>query len=392
MMTKFWHYLKGWKGIALICYMWLILMAYVIVYVDVSNQVVKERFYIISVAEVILIALMYICPKLLSKAERLSIKPDSVPMTKQEKRKFFLKSWLTAFGIFFVLYIIFYPGAFELDMVRQYRQAAGLINYNDWHPVLHTLFMFTLPLTLSGGWIGSILLFQIIITSASLAYMFLTLAEYGNRKYARVVMIYTLINPASLCAVMFPWKDISFAVFAMLSTICAVRIYFSRGEWLKSWVNILSCIIFLSCTTIFRHNAILFTLPLLLVILIYSGKTQKIFLITGCCAFIIAVRGGLYPYLGVEKPEYRVVESTRAPMTVIANAVYEAPEKLDKDVLDFFDKVTSGHEWKDEYILGAFNSITHVGNANADFLEESGYIKILCMMFKAFRQSFTQGN
>ena len=64
--------------------------------------------------------------------------------------------------IMLLYYFAYYPGGFINDSLSQfYQYFYG--EYNDWHPAFHTLFAFTLPLKLTGGWIGSIVLFQVLI-------------------------------------------------------------------------------------------------------------------------------------------------------------------------------------------------------------------------------------
>ena len=54
------------------------------------------------------------------------------------------------------------PGGFDGDPGTQLRQALSG-QYNDYLPVVHTLLAFRLPLTLTGGWIPSVILFQILL-------------------------------------------------------------------------------------------------------------------------------------------------------------------------------------------------------------------------------------
>ena len=381
-MKKLWSYLKGWRGISLTVYMWMILMSWVIVYININ----RSKHYIFYISEFILITLMFICPHLISWAERQGIIPDSDMVTRFDEMTFFLKSWFAVFIVFFAMYIIFYPGGFSPDSISQYRQAAGIERYSDWHPVLHTLFAFTLPLKLSGGWIGSIVLFQIMLASLAIAYMILTLAKYGNRKYAIIILIYTLINPLTLGIIMYPWKDVTFSIFAMLSMTYAVKIYFSGGKWLCTWKNIVMFVLSVSSATLFRHNAVLFTLPLLFTVLFYADRKRKIILIISCCVFVLMIRNILYPSLGAAKPGYRIVETTLAPMTVIANAVYESPEKIDTEVKDFLYSVVSEDKLEENYITGSFNSVKFKG-INGNAIEEAGYRKIFRMMFRCFREA-----
>lgn len=373
---------KGWRVFFLIAYMWLVLMA---------NALADVRYtryydYAVSLAVFILLGLMYICPKILSFAEKVSINPDIDELTRNDKRKFFMQSFCVSLVVFFIMYVVFYPGGFSPDSIDQYGQAAGFKNYKDWHPVLHTLFVFTLPLKISGGWVGSIVLFQIIIFSLALAYMALTLAELGNKKFAELMLLYIIINPATLNIVMYPWKDVMFAIFAMLSITFAARIHFTGGQWLNSPVKILLFVIIISACTIFRHNAILFTFPLLIIVMIYVNLTRKILLAAGFCAVILLVRGPLYEHLNVEKPGYRVTETTCLPMTIIGNAVLEKPDKLDRDIVEFAYKVAPAEQWRDQYVIGEFNSVKFRG-INRDIIETTGYAKIIGMMLRCFVQA-----
>ena len=363
MVRKFLQYINGWKGIALICYMWLILMDYAVVYIDFTSPEAQKRLYAVSVAEVILIALIYICPRLLRFAESLKIEHSDGAFTQNQKSGLFIRTWAVTFAVLFVMYLIFYPGGFSPDNVSQYAQASGQINYNDWHPVLHTLIFYTLPLKITGGWIGSIVLFQIIIFSSAFAYTICVLAEYGNIKYAKLITIYTLISPASLGFLLFPMKDSAFAIASMLLMTFTARIYFSRGEWINSTKHIILFAVILAAATIFRHNAILFTLPLLFCVIFYARKFRRVLLPVIFIALVLFVKMPLYSSLNVEKPGYRQFETLGIPIAVIAEAADKTPERLDDDIVAFAQ------------------------NLDKDKVEEMGYARILEMSMRCVKAS-----
>ena len=340
--------------------------------------------YIISISEVISLLLLYICPKLLKFAEGLTIHND--PEGKIT-RKFFVESLLISFAVFFSMYIIYYPGAFSPDSISQYTQAAGFVNYSDWHPALHTLFAFTLPLKVTGGWIGSIVLFQIIIFSLALAYMAYTLAEFGNIKYARLFLLYILINPATLGISIYPWKDVSFSVFAMLAMTFAVRVYFSGGEWLNSAKHVIIFVLIISAATIFRHNAILFTLPLLIAVMLYVSSWKKKFLLAaGFLLVIFVIKIPVYSSLGVESPKKRITETTGVLLTIMSNAVKETPNNLKSDVKEFVYSIAPEEILRKYYVTGNFNSIKWRG-ISSDVIEQAGYAKIIYMAFRSLIES-----
>lgn len=254
MVKKFLAYLHGWRGIALTLYMWLILMGWAVMYVDMTSTAMKKRMYFVSVMEMILVIALIVCPRLLRWAEGLTLHPDFGSLTVQERRKFFLRTWLRVFLVFLAVYILFYPGGMNADNVNQYGQALSGC-YHDHHPVFHTLLSFTLPLKLTGGWFGSIALFQIIIFSFSLSYMAYTLYEYGSYLFAKRFLLFLMLNPATLGTAVVPVKDLAFAVASMLMMTFAVRIHFTGGKWLASWQNMVVFVIVAVAATLFRQNA-----------------------------------------------------------------------------------------------------------------------------------------
>ena len=381
-MKKFLAYLKGWRGIALITYMWLAAMAWVIVYVDVTSAELKRRFYIISIAEVVLLAMIYVCPKLLGWTERLNVLPEPEELSPKEKHKIFLKSWLVSFACFFVMYLIFYPGGLNPDNVGQYAQAMGYSGYGDHHPVFQTLFAFTLPLKLTGGWFGSVNLFQLIIFSLALAYMSLVLAEYGGRKYAKYSFLYVLLNPMTLNMSIIPVKDTSFAIAALLLMIFALRTYFTSGKWLKNIPHAIIFLIVLTACTVFRHNAILFTLPMLFAVSVFIRKRYELLMLTCFALMVYAVRFPLYQSLNVNYPKDRNIEILSLPMCVIGNAVKECHEQLDKDVLDFAYSVAPQELWDSTFDLYSGYVSIKFGGGNNRAIEQAGIQKVLTLMFR----------
>lgn len=400
-MKRFMSYIKGWRGISLIMYMWLILMAWAVVYVDVMSVEMRKRFYIVSVAETILLMLIYICPRLLRFAENINITHESI--TKKEKTKIFLRTWLITLGIFLLMYLIFYPGGFSDDNIAQYAQAMGYTRYSDWHPAIHTLITYTLPLKLTGGWAGSINLFQLIIFSLSLAYMACVMSEYANRKYSKRFMWYIMLNPATLSLAITPQKDTMFAVTCMLLLCFGTRIYFTNGKWIQNTLRTSIFIIILTLCTLFRHNAILFTLPLLFAVSLFMTKRRALVILVCFACLLWAVKYPLYESLNVERPGRRQVEMLGLPMSVIGNAVKETPELIDSDIKEFAYTVAPKIIWDEIFnIFIGFNSVEYssgripesererfknIESVNLDAIESAGWRSVLNMALRCFRVS-----
>ena len=145
--------------------------------------------------------------------------------------------------------------------------------------------------------------------------------------------------------------------------------------------------ILLSWTTLFRHNAILFTAPLIVVLALHVDKKTwfKIFAAFAVSMFIIKVP--LYNALSVEKPGNRVVESTGLPLTVIGNVVKVMPNQLGKELSEFAYSIAPQEMWVNRYICGDFTSIKIRGGVDTSAVEKQGCFGMLKLMIKSFRLS-----
>ena len=287
--------------------------------------------------------------------------------------------------VLLVYWLAYYPGGFSVDSFNQYRQVVTH-RYNDWHPVLQTLLAFWLPLTVSGGWTGSVALFQILLFSAALGYCFLVIDRYAGGRYTACAMAFVLGNPQTGSIAMYPWKDVSFAIGAVLLTAYALRTAETHGAWLKKNVNAAAFVIVLVLTTVFRHNALLFTLPLLAVVLLYSSRKRGLALLAAAAVSLFLVQGPLYSALRVESPDKRQIETLGLPMTVIGAAVTYAPEKTDSDILEFAYRIAPQEQWLASFEFGNFNRLKFSLD-NLDVIEEYGAAKILPMMLRCMKSS-----
>ena len=138
--------------------------------------------------------------------------------------------------ILFICFIAYYPGGFGNDSLAQLEQYVSG-QYTDWHPAVQTILVVFIPLRLSVGKIGSIVLLQLIFFSMALGYCFDTIYEYAGRKYLIISMVIVLCNPL-LCFALNVWKDVSFAITVMFAVSFALRIYVTGGRWLDKKRNI----------------------------------------------------------------------------------------------------------------------------------------------------------
>ena len=323
---------------------------------------------------------------LFRKLSPLHLEPAPAPLNQKQERIWFLCFFIAALLCMLPWYLLYYPGWFTGDSEWQMSQALSH-HYNDWHPALQTFLTFTLPLFLTGGWKGSVVLFQIAEYALALAYMCTTFLKYGNRKYALASLILIALNPLTGAIVKQPWKDVTLAIFSVLLMSYALRIFYDP-LWLKKRAHILLVAAVFAAGTIVRHNAVLFTAPLLLGILFLADRNAvRIRLLAAALVLFVLIKGPFYSLLGVDDPGRRSIETLGLPMTVIGNVVKQDPGSLDDETLAFAYSVAAPEDWERYYFTGDFNSIKFTDACNTQPVNDAGPVRVLGYMLRCFRAS-----
>ncbi len=379
-VIKVWNYLERFNG--------LLAILYFIVSFQVSliaGSYFSTGYVALSTAIVSALALI-ICPffiRMLSCRE-ISCRGDR---NTRIIRPAFIRALLFAAPLCVLLfyYFAYWPGAFSPDSINQYEQALSG-NYIDWHPVFHTLLFFTVPLKLTGGWIGSIILFQILALSAALRYSLNVILTHAGQRWAILSAAFILCNP-QLAIVMYPWKDIAFSIGAVLLSTYSLQIVMTKGEWIKKSLNTALFIFAAAFTTLVRHNALLFTLPLVIALFLFTTKERGIVILLCTAAVIAAIKIPLHSVIGVDKAGSRTSEMLGLPMNVIgAIAVYD-PGSLDKDTEEFVLKVSPREVWEKKYTYGSFNAVKFDERTNMGIVDEYGVARVISMAIRCFRSA-----
>lgn len=324
----------------------------------------------------VLISVCLIVPKVSAKIRGANC--ETYVPEKKSLIRFSCVFSLVCFVLFLFWFVAYFPGAFSPDSINQYGQAVSG-RYNDWHPALHTLFAFTLPLKLTGI-NASIVFFQIVCFALVLGVVATTVYQFCGKRWAVALMLPVVISPWTYNIAMYPWKDVSFALAATLCMVVAVHIYYRKGVSIGKLVLF---VVLLTFATVFRHNGILFT-GMLVFALLFQMPVKKWLLVLGF--FVVSlgvVRGPLYTMLDVEKPGNRVVETMGFPLSVIMYVAKECPECLNDETSEFVGLLTrSEPNWKSIYDLTGFPSIKHRG-IDLTTIENAGRLKIMRMMTKS---------
>lgn len=290
---------------------------------------------------------------------------------------------LVSFAVFMLWYAAYVPGGFMEDSIVQTEQALTG-HYNDWHPVWHTLVIFTLPLKLGLG-IESIVILQILYASLALGFAMSAIDRYAGRKVSVISLVYILMNPFVGCLIVCPMKDIAFAVSGTILMTMTLVIYQTKGAWMEKRSHILLYGIFLGSTTLFRHNGILFTVPLSLALFFQLNRKAWLKQLAVFAIFFLFIKVGVYHMLDVSKPGNRHMEMMGVPLSIIGNAVKEAPDKLDDEIKAFAYSMGPREVWEEKFSYDeGFNSVKYAID-DYEPIEAASIPDILHMSLRCFR-------
>lgn len=360
--------------------MCLIVLAFVVVFVT------DEPMNVMITMSVIVILLFLSSGSMLGAVNRIAISvshDESVEMTLGRKIIFSLSYSFAAILIMAIWFIGYNPGSYQPDCIYQFSQAMTGV-YSDWHPVLQTVFTYTIPLRITGGAVWAPVVFQLVFFSLSMGYMCETIHEYMGKRWAFLSLLYIILNPFTAQMMLYPWKDAPFAIMGMISVIIAFRIYVTGSEWADSWWRCLILSIVLSCTSIFRHNGILFSVPLLIAMVFIMKRRQWVITLTAFVVFTVLIKGGLYRAIDVNPDPQSVVQQVGLPLTIIGNVAKETPELMDEEVSEFVYKIAPQEVWENGYQLGNFGVMKYYAPINSQVIEDEGAWSILKMGIRCF--------
>ena len=364
----------GYRSVLLAIYTLMVLFSSAILRVQ-KAQYLPKWFLLTAAAGAVF------CPLILRRAEHLDIARPAAD--DRGAGKWALLFFAVPFICFLFKYVVYWPGAFVSDSFDQYGQAITG-NYENWHPVIHTLLFFRLPLFLGGGWNGSIVLFQIILFSLALSYAFSTLRRIAGIRFALISLAFVLLNPETTNIAVFPVKDTAFGIGALLLTAFTMRIYFSSGEWLRKPRNLIVFSVVLALTTLMRHNGILFTLPLLFA-MCFLVPWKRILALAACSAVLVCgIRFPLYSALHAETKASPAFETLGLPLTVILGCGKYAPETLDEETKEFVTRLIPAETLDAIEPLRDFNAIKYKSQTNIPLIGEYGAGRILSMAARCF--------
>lgn len=290
------------------------------------------------------------------------------------------------FLVMIIYFAVYYPGAISGDNMWQYTQAESG-NYNDWHPVLHTILAMKIPQLLTGGWVGAPTFFQIIVYSVIVGYALNVCMDYVGILFSVISYSLIVLNPQSGNIMMFPWKDVAFGMGALLLLSYGLRVYKTNGLWLMKGVNLALLVLAATVTSMMRHNAVLFTIPYIVAVCLLSNWKRSVIVCVSILTLVFSIKYPLYNLLEVERPDRGIIEIMGVPMNIIGAATTYTPELLDEEVLAFAYKVSPEQVWNEKYTIGNYNALKWDVLTDNDVLDDYGIGNVLDLTIRCFKES-----
>ena len=321
-----------------------------------------------SAAETAVAAIMFVLIAAAVFMLLLALTARPLPLRAAARKKLNGKVFLAASGLSLSILAVFvaadYPGAVSVDSAVQWTQAATN-TYSNWHPVFHTLLL-RLGYLIRPNY-GFVVALQCGLFSLAMGYLVAVLHAWGMKAWLLFpLQALITLSPIVGNTMMYLWKDNAMTIGVTLLLAQSVNIYYSRGRWLTRFLNAAFFGLALAFTTMVRHNAVLFTLPLLLAVFLCFRKQIKTLLVALAvfAACLAMTWGPLYQALNVTYPNNTLEESIGIPMTVISDIRKLNPGALDEETAAFTDSMASASGWE-SYQLHNYNSVKFGGTREA---------------------------
>lgn len=261
---------------------------------------------------------------------------------KNEKRVFWTSS-LIVIAVFFIWWLILYPGILSSDSLDQVGQALGYARISNHHPAIHT---FIIRIFLSIGeklglgmrGLGLFTLYQLILFGFLIGYVCKFLFNRGVSIIVIGLLVASVVlNPVHGIYSVTVWKDIHFA-FVFCFFIVQLLILIEKKEKFFTISNIILFSTSAFLVSVMKNNGfyvVLLTAPVL--IYVSSGFRKQVTLVfCSALAASMLLTGPIYGALGIKNGSVR--EALSIPLQQIARISRDHGDELTAQQISTINK------------------------------------------------------
>jgi hypothetical protein len=287
------------------------------------------------------------------------------------------KLCLLLFGVLAVVYflnfLMYYPGCGTADSDVAINQALGYEQYSSWMPPFHT---FIVSIILHIGLLvsdleGALALFstiQLLVCAAVYSYFLSWLKRKGIPSWAfTLCLLFFALNPIIARFAVTMWKDIPFSLSILLLVTLLFDIAQSRGALLRNRRALIKLLVICFCVLFFRKNGLIIVggVALFLLFWLRPQKAPAISLFLLLIASSV-IQGPVFAAIGI-KPDH-FVETVALPMQQMGNLVY-MDRPLSEEQATLMNEIIPENTLREVYRYYSPDSMKYSGSFDHDYLD-----------------------
>jgi hypothetical protein len=223
--------------------------------------------------------------------------------------------------VWLVYLLAFYPGMMSADSMDQWGQVLSG-RFVDHHPAFHTFLIWLLTRLYFSPTVVAIA--QIISLAIVAGLWFAFFESLGIRRWLIwITALVFAVIPVNGTMVNTLWKDIPYSTAVLGLTLIVALVVFTKGKWIESIASQIILGLTAALVLLLRHDGLLLGAGTLVILFIAYPRKWKPWLVAGAiCAFLyLGMRGPVYRWVGVQKPDTYTSES----LSLYSIASYSAP-------------------------------------------------------------------
>jgi hypothetical protein len=288
------------------------------------------------------------------------------------------KLYLLLFGIitlvYFLNFLMYYPGCGTVDSNSTINQALGYSPYTSWTSPFHTLVVsmilhIGLLLTDLKGALALFSIIQLLATTATLSYVLCWLKRKGVPSWAfALCLLFFVLNPIIARFAITMWKDIPFSLSVLLLITLLFDVAQSQGALLQNRRVFIKLLIICFCILFFRKNGLIIVGGVALFLLFWLKAKEKLPAVSLFVLLIASsiIQGPIFAAVGIESDHF--VETVALPTQQLANLVY-TDKPLSEEQAALMNGIIPEDKLKETYSYRSPDSMKYSGHFDYDYMD-----------------------